>query len=513
MTSINRRTYLKGTTAAVAGTAIAAASGGSGDEDDYEVIEADGSSLSVHCGETFENKLIDVSNGEAINISVTGGWTTIRNIGFKGVYRGDGFIFSIGAQEGPILFENVYLGDGATKEGADFVHGPGAIFYTASAGADVTFRNMNVQGYPNNGFYCSNNADGGKIKFDTCYGKNNGVSTYRIANPEDEIINCVAYNDDTDYGEGYGGYVEENGRPVWAWNPGGFTIEDSHFADGPYSYAMVAGANDEPSEVNFNSGAISGEIHTPHGSEVILGDDVGDDPDLSVQDGVPTSAEEAASGEPQGSAFDEGDMDCPEHSDMPHLYEFVADGDAPADYYFEIEEGPIMPVTENGAIIDDDYHWIHEDGHKVAGRVHPGERHAYRFGTLIMDAGIDGPATAYINDTVSALDRYPQDGATGGDWMDQEFAWSDEEYEDDDPDEDDPDEDDPDEDDVTDDTDDVTDDVDDDTQVVDEDDDATDDTDDTDDDGIPGFTGVVTLGALAASGAAMIRRLRGQDED
>ena len=499
--TLDRRTYLRGATATAVAAAGVAGAGITSAETAYEVVEAAGQTVHVNCGDTYENKLIDLTSGESFNISVQGGYSTIRNIGFRGLYRGSGFMLTITAEDGPVLIENLYLGDGATKEGSDFVHGPGGVFYHAVSDADVTFRYCNVQGYPNNGFYCSNTASGGTVTFEHCFAKNNGVSSFRCADPEDRIVNCVAYNDDTDYGEGYGGYVEENGRPVWAWNPGPITIEDSHFAAGPYAYAMVAGANDEPADVDFVSGAISGEIDTPHGSTVTLGDDVGDDPDLSVPDGVPTSPEAAASGPAEGSAFD--DVDCPDHSDLPHLYEFVSDGDEPADYYFEIEEGPIVPVTENEAIIDEEYHWISDAGHKAAGRVHPGERHGYRFGTLIVDATIDGPTIAYINGSESNLDRYPQDGAAGDDWKGG-FPWQDGESVADEP------------------------------EPVDAEATETEAAPETETEaetvteaaateteaaepeeavaeGLPGFTVIVTLGALATTGAAMLRRLRNSD--
>ncbi len=42
-------------------------------------------------------------------------------------------MISINAPSGDVLIENVYLGDGSTKEGESFVHGPGAVFYHRNA--------------------------------------------------------------------------------------------------------------------------------------------------------------------------------------------------------------------------------------------------------------------------------------------------------------------------------------------------------------------------------------------
>lgn len=251
-----------------------------------EVIEASGQTIRIGEGESFENTLIYLTTNDSITLVVDGGNSMIRNVGFKGLYRGADFQISISAPSGEVLVENVYLGDGATKEGGNHEHGPGAIFYHDEAGSDVTFRYCNVQGYPNNGFYCSNTVSGGSVAFENCYGKNNGVATFRCASPDDLIYNCVAYNDDTDYGSGYGGYVETDGRPVWAWSPGPITIENSHFAAGTYSDALLT---HEGGSINYESGAYSGNTQGE-----VQTSDVSDDPDLSVPEGVPTSAEEAA---------------------------------------------------------------------------------------------------------------------------------------------------------------------------------------------------------------------------
>ncbi len=284
---LTRRSYVRSIAAAALATTGAAAAGPA-TAAEPEVIEAKGQTIEIGEGETFENALVDLTTGESIVFMVEGGNSTIRNVGFKGLYRGESFQFSITAPAGEILFENIYLGDGATKEGESFVHGPGAVFLHKHANCDVTFRRCNVQGYPNNGFYCSNTATGGSVTFDSCYGKNNGVATYRCGGPNDAIRNCVAYNDDTDYGDGYGGYVEENGRPVWVWSPGPVTVEESHFAAGPYAAALYT---HQGASIDFESGAYSGGSQ----GKVQTGD-IGDDPDLSVPDGVPTSAKEAATG-------------------------------------------------------------------------------------------------------------------------------------------------------------------------------------------------------------------------
>ncbi|WP_407075649.1 hypothetical protein [Natronococcus wangiae] len=288
-TPLTRRSYVQSLAAVATAAVSVGAAGTAAASEEYEVIEASGQTIQIGEGESLENTLIDLTTGDTIDLMVEGGNSAIRNVGFKGLYRGANFQISISAPSGEVLIENVYLGDGATKEGADHEHGPGGVFFHKEAGSDVTFRYCNVQGYPNNGFYCSNTESGGSVTFENCYGKNNGVSTFRCAGSDDSIHNCVAYNDDTDYGQGQGGYVEEHGRPVWVWSPGPVTIEDSHFAAGPYSDALVT---HQGGSIEFESGAYSGGTQ----GQVQTGD-VADDPKLSMPDGVPESAEEAANGD------------------------------------------------------------------------------------------------------------------------------------------------------------------------------------------------------------------------
>nr|WP_164471644.1 hypothetical protein [Halosimplex salinum] len=296
----------------------------------------------------------------------------VRNVGFEGLYRGDQFVISIEAGRGDVRFENVYMGDGATGDGASGGHGAGAVFLHHDNEADVTFRNCNVQGFPNNGFHCSNTASGpGSVHFDSCFGKNNGVATFRCAGGDDLIEHCVAYTDTTDYGHDGGDYVETNGRPVWVWNGGPVTIRDSHFADGPYPNAIVAGANDAPGRIRFESGGYRGTIQEASGSTVDVGPDVSNDPDLSVPDGVPTSAEAAASAAPL-RPLDSADGDAGDQ--FPHAIVIDGRGTAePSTYSFEATaavattrddppsfSGDIVRGQPVGGLVDDavDAYWF-----------------------------------------------------------------------------------------------------------------------------------------------------------
>ncbi len=415
-----RRTFIA---SAAAATSVGLFSGSAtAAPDDYEVVEASGQTIHIEQGDTYENKLIDLTTGGDILLYVTGGDSVIRNIGFKGLYRGGGFMIGIVADSGEVLVDNVYLGDGATKVGDDFVHGPGAVFYHRKANCDVTFKRMNVQGYTNNGFYCSNTPYGGNVHFKNCFGKNNGVSTFRCGDAGDVIENCVAYNDNTDYGDAYyTDWVESNGRPVWVWNGGEVEIKDSHFAAGPYPYAMVAGANGEPGRASVTGGAIEGEIQEASGSTVTTSN-VGDNPDLSPPEGVPMSPEAAAAGGSGDSSPDEPsspDSDpWTEQYGVKHLYEVENTSDSPVEYYLQIEEGTFTRLDYNGAVIDEASTWT--EGDKAAGRVAPGETHAWGFNHLLVDVTIEPAenANARVNGKESSLSWYPQEGADGDAWKD-----------------------------------------------------------------------------------------------
>ncbi|ELY31952.1 hypothetical protein C500_05223 [Natrialba magadii ATCC 43099] len=375
--------------ATTAATAFGATAGAA-NSDDYETITANGQVIRIGQGDTFENKLIDLTNGNSVLLLVEGGNSVIRNVGFEGLHRGDAFMISITAPSGDVLIENVYLGDGSTKEGESFVHGPGAVFYHSNAACDVTFRHCNVQGWPNNGFYCSNTASGGSARFEHCYGKNNGVSTYRVAGGNDAIVNSVAYNDNTDYGPGWGGYTEDSGRPVWVWPGSTVSIEDSHFASGGYPHALIMRGN---ATAQMSGGAISGSVQ----GGGLDRSNVSSSPDLSVPEGTPTSAVEAASGETSetgGSEPDAGE-DTDDDDDEPALDNLLlVEGDDSDVTRYEFEaEGDVEPSTAEGATIDAAAGV--EDG--VAYGVVADWKDAFRFDGDLLSLTVDGPGTVFVN--------------------------------------------------------------------------------------------------------------------
>ncbi|WP_121744937.1 hypothetical protein [Natronorubrum halophilum] len=388
---LHRRSYMKLAGATTAATALWSTGAGASDGD-YDVIEASGQVINIG-NETFENKLVDVTNGNGITFVVNGA-ATIRNIGIKGLYQGDGFIFSITASSGTVEFENVYIGDGANKSGAGFVHGPGAIFYHTKAGADVVFRECNVQGYPNNGWYCSNSASGGSITWERCFGKNNGVTTFRAASGNDTLRECVAYNDDTDYSTDYGSwgnYSESSGRPLWVWQPGGCTVEDCHFDAGGYAAAVLT---HQGASVALSGGAIAGGTQGNVDTS-----NAGSNPDLSIPDGVPTAAEAAAS----GNSTSESGSATTSSTDQPSNT-IVFDGNGTADvtdYEFVVSD-EVEASTDDGATIDAA---ATVDGTHARGTV-VDHLDAWRFEGEIERLSLDGDATVRVNGTEVDPDEF-----------------------------------------------------------------------------------------------------------
>ncbi|PCR89144.1 hypothetical protein [Natrinema ejinorense] len=384
---LDRRSYLTLTGAGTAGL-FAAASGvvGASEHGEYDVIEASGQTVTLE-DETFENKLIDVTTGDGITFMIDGP-TKIRNVGFKGLYQGGSFLFSITADSGTVEFENVYMGDGANKTGTDFTHGPGAVFYHRDANCDVVFRHCQVQGFPNNAWYCSNTTYGGTARWEECFGKNNGVTTFRCSDPGDELVGCVAYNDDTDYSTDYadwGGYGETAGRPLWVWDPGNPTVKNCHFDAGDYPRA-IASYNDAP--VTPDGGAVRGGV-----SSSVDTSNMGNDPTLEIPDGVPTSAEEAASG---GSSESPSSSDPEEGSDGSSLLNtIVFDGNGTAEttsYEFVVSDA-VEPSTDENATIDEA---ATVDGTRASGTV-ADYLDAFRFDGQIERLSVDGNATVRVN--------------------------------------------------------------------------------------------------------------------
>ncbi|PGF17315.1 hypothetical protein CP556_15230 [Natrinema sp. CBA1119] len=292
---LTRRNYVRSFAAvATAATALGGA-GAASAQDDYEVIEAEGQTITIGSGETWENKLIDMTTGQDIIVTAHSSDWTIRNIGFKGKNTSGTGSATFGISDtagGTCTVENVYLGDGSsTGNGNPNGHGQTAFWVAPDHSGHIDFKNVNIQNFADNAIYASapGNKGGGTIHIDSSFAANCYVSHFRLATEGSKVTNSSVSVDASE------GYV---GRGIWAWAPGTIEVDNCQIEMNGQNSAIVAGANGSPTQVSVtNSDYDEGAgISEEAGSSVQLGDGVGTDPEAVIPDGVPTSPEAAASG-------------------------------------------------------------------------------------------------------------------------------------------------------------------------------------------------------------------------
>lgn len=415
---IDRRSYLKlaGTATATAGAVVAGSTGAVADEE-YEVIEADNSIYWLDDGETFENKIIDYSNGNYFTLLAheVSDWT-IRNVAFVGQHAHDQHTIVVRNDGGAGLVENVYMAEGCIRPDQYSSHGQCGIFVHRDHEGHVTIRNCNIQDWPNNGIYANPPyyEDGGTVRIESCLSANNAVSNFRIGSSGSEIVDSVAYNDSD------GQY---NGRCLWAWGAD-VSVANCSFDEGSYPDAIhvrdsttITMSDTEHTGMRLNDGDSRGTFNDNGGNTQTS------NPDLTPPDGVPMTPEEAASGGSGGSGggsrpVQPSDDPWTEEYDVDHIYEVENTGDEPVEYYLQNGGGEFEALEYDGAVIDDRQMWSGED--KAAGRVEPGDTHCWGFDHTMVDVTIESAshADARVDGEASSLDWYPRDGADGDDWKD-----------------------------------------------------------------------------------------------
>ncbi|QCS42109.1 hypothetical protein [Natrinema versiforme] len=293
---LTRRNYVRSLAAvATAATAIGGAGAAAAAEDDYEVIEAQGQTITIDAGETWENKLIDMTTGQDIIVTAHSSDWTIRNVGFKGENTSGTGSATFGISDtsgGTSTVENVYLGDGASTGNTNpNGHGQTAFWVAPDHNGHIDFENVNIQNFSDNAIYGSapGNKGGGTIHIDSSFAANCYVSHFRLGTEGSKVTNSSVYVDGSE------GYV---GRGIWAWAPGTVEVEGCQIEMNGQNNAIVAGANGNPTEVTVAETDYDEQagISEEAGSSVQVGDSVGTDPSAFIPDGVPTSPEEAASG-------------------------------------------------------------------------------------------------------------------------------------------------------------------------------------------------------------------------
>ena len=334
---LNRRGCLRLTGVALASTATLMSVSGTAAAADCErvVVEAGQTARrTVGDGETLSNILFDVSAEEAdVRIIANGSNWTIRNIGIDGRYSGTDFnnIMNLTVDDvgGSGLVENVYFGDGAIEEEGT------PIFVPLDHAGTLTIRRANFQEWPGNAIYGSapgreeRGGQNGDVRIEECYARNNNIASYRVGTDGSYIRDSVVHVDG-DVPDVQGG--KENARGVWVKEDGTVDIENSDILlehpDG--SYCVVE--NDDNSEGLAR--VIDSQVAARDGADGrfkgnVVTQNVGNDPDVSPPNGVPTSAEEACT----GRRDDAPPADAKEltfdglETDVPFQYSVTVSGD------------------------------------------------------------------------------------------------------------------------------------------------------------------------------------------
>jgi hypothetical protein len=263
--------------------------------EDFEVIEvSSGERRTIDVFDDYdgqmENILIDqTADNSVCRISAQfGGDFTIRNVGIRGTYdrEDDENQIKPGVSDGKQgVIENVYIGDGASDNSQN-----NGILVDADTTGTMTFRNVHVGYFADNGIYGANSDGNATIQIENCYGENNNISQFRIGGPESYIRDSVAYISDQDEVpparpgslEARGLRIEYHDHEVentHVLNEAGWPAVDYERGGcATYRNCEISGSPD------FDGSCDDERINT------------GDNPDPTPPEGVPMSAEEAAGG-------------------------------------------------------------------------------------------------------------------------------------------------------------------------------------------------------------------------
>ncbi|WP_162224207.1 right-handed parallel beta-helix repeat-containing protein [Halorussus salinus] len=291
---LDRRSYLKmaGAAAATVGAAGVSANAAQGAE--YDTIKVPANSrkvIKVRAGETFENKLIDITaDGAHVKLLTYGSGWTVRNVGVKGENNDRngtyGTFYLRCTDDGEALAENIYMGDGAADR-----CGHAAMSDWDNHGT-VTIRNVNISGWSADGMYMSHSGVSqshgmGATQVENAYLKNNNIENCRLGAPGCYIKDSVIHVESQDaVSSNQSGQV--NARGLWFKEQSGIkAINCDISVQG--SHAVFASDGGSGTLENCRvEGPITGPVEEVN---------VSGDPDLTPPASVPMSAEEAASGE------------------------------------------------------------------------------------------------------------------------------------------------------------------------------------------------------------------------
>jgi hypothetical protein len=383
----------------------------------YDVIEVDGGeTFDIHddFGGTLENTLFDQTGGGYARLDCTGGDSfTVRNVGWLGTADeiGDSNLIKVMCDDGEQgLFENVYVGDGIDE---DSESDNGCLFQEEHEG-DITFRYVNVQHFTDNAIYAANGTDG-NCYIEHSYCANNNISQFRIENDSwvrDSV--AVAYE-----GEIRDGSDEIGIRGARFENTGGLLMERVHIdtPDGRCIDTKDGGSG------TVRDSELVGDIDEEEGDVELVNTNHPGSPQTSPPDGVPTSAEMAASGQsgngggtPGGGENNNTLRIVADQSNPNTNFNVSFDVSGSVGYGAEAE-----PDTDN--IID------HGDGTQTASSVamNPGAVDTWQVSGEVLSitespSDADYGATYYWNGTQMSRDEVivasggtvPDDGGNGG---------------------------------------------------------------------------------------------------
>ncbi|SDQ96649.1 hypothetical protein [Natronobacterium texcoconense] len=289
-TLIDRRSYLKaaGVTSMV-GAGLAAGAGSAAASEDYDVIEVGPGEFWQHRlseGETFENVLIDITaRGAQAKIWATGiSDFEIRNVGWLGRWdTRERHAFIHAACSGHGVIENVYMGDGAAS--TNYPNSPTGVFVNRRHSGHIDINNLHVQHVADNAVYASEptRTGGGTVDIRNSYARDMQPAAWRVPGGS-TVENCVAINCH---------------RGVWV-RYGEIDVIDCDL-QGNRVGDMVAHASGigghAPPVINAQNTAWRTDVVQSNGA--INGSSVGSARRTQPEEveGVPLSAEEAASGQ------------------------------------------------------------------------------------------------------------------------------------------------------------------------------------------------------------------------
>jgi len=394
---LDRRMYLKLTGAAAASIVGAGAVGTASAAGDYDRIVVPAGAkrrIRVESGQTFENKLIDVSAHDAeLELIARGDGWEIRNVGFVGPTTNSLEGRTKGSKvvklAGNGLVENLYLGDGNDPEpdaGEKDMSRDGGIYLSGRRHTGhIEVKRSNISMWADNGAYCSGPGvqhgpdDGGTVQFTDCYLENNNVAGIRLGTNGSGARNCTIVIDDESAIPGVPRKPEpqnpiKHGRGFWireGTSPGGVLIDDC-------DVSSTIGGSHEALKIDGDSGCtirnsrIDGEIKA---RGRLRRENVSNDPNLTPPAGVPMSAEEAASG---GAGL-------PNHLRIKGTgelapYEFTVSGDLGAGSDFDTD-------GTDGI-----------DGSTGSGRVNGTGEDDFYFSGRLTDFSYDGDLEVYVDD-------------------------------------------------------------------------------------------------------------------